>query len=110
MKVILSIIQWFFAITFVLFAFTTGSVISSIFVILAAVLMAPIKPIRNLLSKIKVKGWLAVILSIVLLFTGIAISPSLESTDSENINKQDEIVYDDTNSSLTEKMKMKHLT
>ena len=56
MKTISKIIQWFFAVTFALGALGMGSILSSIFVLIAAVLMAPIKPVRAALLKIKIKG------------------------------------------------------
>lgn len=88
MKTISKIIQWFFAVTFALGALGTGSILSSIFVLIAAVLMAPIKPIREALLKIKIKGFIAVILSVVIFFVGLSFSPISEIPD----NLDDSIV------------------
>ena len=88
MKTISKIIQWFFAIIFALGALGMGSIISSIFALIAAVLMAPIKPIREALLKIKIKGFIAVILSVVIFFVGLSFSPNSETPN----NPDDSIV------------------
>ena len=81
MKKVSSIVQWCFAGFFALLALGTGSVLSSILVLIAAVLMAPIKPIREAMKKIKIKSAVAIILSVVLFFAGLLTSPAADSTD-----------------------------
>ncbi len=96
MKKISQIIQWFFAVSFALMSFSTGSIVSGIIVFIAAVLMAPIKPIREILQKIKIKSVVAIILSVVLLFVGVLISPSSEEP-SNTSGMSDELLVDDEN-------------
>ncbi len=84
MKKVSKIIQWAFAVVFALCAFGTGSVASGLIVFVAAVLMAPIKPIRDLLAKVKIKSAVSIVLAVALLFVGIAIAPPVEGADNEN--------------------------
>ncbi len=78
------IIQWGVAIFFWLLSLGTGSLISSAVVILAGILIAPIKPIRNFLEKIKIPSAIAIILSVILFFTGILISPDAQTEPIDN--------------------------
>ena len=71
------IIEWCLSVLFILFIFETGFHWSSILLILAAVLMAPIKPLRNLLKKWKIKNGLAVFLSVVAFFAAVGTSPDI---------------------------------
>ena len=75
---LLKIIQWILAISFLLMSFVTGSFFSSVVVFIAGVLMMPIKPVRDFLVKIRINGVLAVVLSFVLLFVGVIVSPESE--------------------------------
>ncbi len=104
MKKIPTIIQWVFAITFALAAFGTGSVASGLIVFVAVVLMAPIKPIRNLLKKAKINSVVSIVLAVVLLFVGIAVAPPIEDTDTENQS----IVESTTDEIKTETTTKKH--
>lgn len=81
MKKVSTIIQWCFAGFFALLSLGTGSVVSSILVLIAAVLMAPIKPIRDAMKKIKIKSAVAIVLSVVLFFVAVGISPVADSSD-----------------------------
>lgn len=85
MRVFGKIVQWFFVGVFVILALATGFHISSFFFILAAALMMPIKPFRDLLKKIKIKSGLAIVLSIATLFTGVMLTPvgSFDNDDYE---------------------------
>lgn len=76
-----TIVQWCFAGLFLLTALATGSAVSIILGVIAALLMAPIKPIRDGMEKIKVKGIVAVVLSVVLFFVAIGASPVTENID-----------------------------
>ena len=75
MKIVGKIIQWIFVVIFVFLAIYTGVHIASFFFLIGAFLMLPIKPIRNLLKKIKIKSWLAILLSVVTVFTGVSLTP-----------------------------------
>lgn len=75
MKVVGKIVQWFFVAFFLMFILVSGVHISSLFFLLGAVLMMPIKPLRDLLKKIKIKSWLAILLSVAVVFTGIMLTP-----------------------------------
>lgn len=75
---LLKIIQWILAISFLLMSFVTGSFFSSVVVFIAGILMMPIKPVRDFLVKIRINGVLAVVLSFVLLFVGVIVSPESE--------------------------------
>ena len=101
MKKVLIIIQWFFAVTFALLALCSGSLLAGVLIFAAAVLIAPIKPIRELLSKLKIKSFVAVILSIVLLFTGFAFMPEVESPENLDNSINAGALIDDTSSSIT---------
>jgi DNA-entry nuclease len=79
MKKSAKITQWIFAGIFAICALGNGFHFSSLFLIAATLLMAPIHPIRKFLSAHKIKSWLAILLAVVLLFTGILSSPSSES-------------------------------
>jgi len=81
MKKIFNILQWVAAAFFVLMMLGTGSLLSNFFLFIAVFLMAPIKPIRTTLEKIKIKGFLCVILAIVLFFVAIIVSPSAKETN-----------------------------
>jgi len=75
MKVFGKIVQWFFVAFFLILVIYTGVHISSFFFLQAAVLMAPITPLRNLLKKIKIKTWLAILISVGMVLTGIMLTP-----------------------------------
>lgn len=77
---ILSIIQWVVAVFFGLCALGNGLHWSSVLLVLAAVLMLPVKPIRDFLSNIKIKKVFAIGLSIILFIIGIFVSPSTSET------------------------------
>ncbi|MBQ8767773.1 MAG: hypothetical protein IJZ16_13335 [Clostridia bacterium] len=94
MKVISKIIQWFCAVFLVMMALASGSVASGIIIFIAALLMAPIKPIRQFLSKIKIKSFIAIILSIILFFIGIAVSPSMDTSSDADV--EDNLVIEDS--------------
>lgn len=75
MKVFGKIVQWFFVAFFLMFILVSGVHIASSFFLFGAVLMMPIKPLRDLLKKIKIKSWLTILLSVVIVFTGIMLTP-----------------------------------
>lgn len=78
MKKSAKITQWIFASIFAVCALGNGFHFSSLFLVAAAVLMAPILPIRKFLSAHKIKNWLAILLAVLLLFVGVLSSPSSE--------------------------------
>lgn len=89
------IAQWVFTGLFGICALGNGFHWSSLFLLLAAVLMAPIPSIRNWLKSIKIKNWLAITLAVVVFFVGMIGSPMSEIPDnpdsggssySENLN------------------------
>ncbi len=97
MKKISVIVQWCFAGFFALLSLGTGSVASSILVLIAAFLMAPIKPIRNALNKIKIKSAISTVLSVVLFFVAIGISPAADSSDTTGPPSVTDEVLDSSN-------------
>ena len=89
------IAQWVFTGLFGVCALGNGFHWSSLFLLLAAGLMAPIPAIRNWLKSIKIKNWLAITLAVVVFFVGMIGSPMSETSDasdsggssySENLN------------------------
>lgn len=89
------IAQWVFTGLFGVCALGNGFHWSSLFLLLAAGLMAPIPAIRNWLKSIKIKNWLAITLAVVVFFVGMMGSPMSETPDasdsggssySENLN------------------------
>ena len=89
------IAQWVFTGLFGVCALGNGFHWSSLFLLLAAGLMAPIPAIRNWLKNIKIKNWLAITLAVVVFFVGMIGSPMSETPDasdsggssySENLN------------------------
>ena len=70
------IAQWVFTGLFGICALGNGFHWSSLFLLLAAVLMAPIPAIRNWLKSIKIKNGLAITLAVVVFFVGMMGSPS----------------------------------
>lgn len=97
MKVFSKIIQWFCAIFLVIMALASGSVASGIIIFIAAFLMAPIKPIRQFLLKFKIKSFIVIVLSIVLFFVGIAVSPSTNTSSDADV--EDNLVMEDSTTS-----------
>lgn len=94
MKVVGKIVQWFFVAFFLMFILVSGVHISSLFFLLGAVLMMPIKPLRDLLKKIKIKSWLAILLSVVVVFTGIMLTPVDTGSHYDYIDDTDYTVSD----------------
>ena len=84
MKKVLNIVQWCFAALFLMFTIATGMHWSSILLVLAAFFIAPIKPIREFLSKNKIKSWLAILVSVILFFGAILASPTSETEEKPN--------------------------
>ena len=94
MKVVGKIVQWFFVAFFLMFILVSGVHISSLFFLLGAILMMPIKPLRDLLNKIKIKSWLAILLSVVVVFTGIMLTPVDTGSPYDYIEDTDYTVSD----------------
>ena len=95
MKKSSQIAQWVFTGLFGICALGNGFHWSSLFLLLAAALIAPIPAIRNWLKSIKIKNWLAITLAVVVFFVGMIGSPMSETPDnpdsggssySENLN------------------------
>ncbi|GEM_PF-238962 len=71
-----NIIQWIFGIIIALCAISNGFHYTSILIALSAVLLMPIPKIREFLNnKLKLKNGLIIALSVLLLFTGVGLSP-----------------------------------
>lgn len=81
---ILSIIQWVVAVFFGLCALGNGLHWSSILLVLAAVLMLPVKQIRDFFSNIKIKNVFVVCLAVILFVVGMFASPSTTETYNED--------------------------
>ena len=75
------IAQWIFTGIFGICVLGNGFHWSSLFLLLATVLMAPIPAIRNWLKSIKIKNWLVITLALVVFFAGMMGSPMSEETD-----------------------------
>ncbi len=56
--------------------------------------MMPIKPMRDLLKKIKIKTWLALVLSVVIVFTGIMLTPVDSDSPYDYIDDTDYTISD----------------
>jgi cytoskeletal protein RodZ len=106
MKKVLTASQWVLAAFFVLLMLGTGSLLSNFFLFIAVFLMAPIKPIRNALEKIKIKGFVCVILAVILFFVAMIVSPNKEieetplnnpSTTIEEITEANQVVVNTQN-------------
>lgn len=74
-------VQWYHSVVFVLFVLVNGFHISSLFLLLSAILMMPIKPIRDFLASRKIKTWMIITLSVVLIFIGMVASPMAETPE-----------------------------
>lgn len=96
MKKYSNIIQWIVAVFFLLAIPFSGLHASSLLLFAAALLIAPIKPLRELLSKVKIKNGIAVLLAVILFFTGIVISPesNISSAPTESTTVSDTTVLD----------------
>jgi len=81
MKKSSKIAQWIFTGLFGICALGNGFHISSLLLLIAAILMMPVPMIRNYLKKIKIKNWLAITLAVVVFFSGIMTSPSYQDAD-----------------------------
>ncbi len=82
MKKALTILQWLIAGCLGVCTLANGLHWSSIFLILATVLVMPIPAIREWLSKMKIKNWLAITMAVVFMFVSILNSP-IESNDTK---------------------------
>ena len=82
MKKFSTITQWIFTAIFGICALGTGFHLSSLFLLLSAILMMPIPTIRNIFNKCKLKNSLIIILSVVIFIVGIMISPPADYNDS----------------------------
>ncbi len=99
MKKITNIIQWSFAIFFWFLSLGTGSIVSSAAIIIAGLLMAPIKPIREFLKKIKIKSSIAIVLSVIIFFGAIIASPAGQ-TEAPSLTEQTEAFTTTPNESV----------
>lgn len=102
---ILNIVQWFFAAVMLICAIGIKFSFATVLLILAAFLIVPIKPIRKVLKeKLKIKSFVAVILSTVIFFIGMAISPQVENQQTDVGKENEEVVQnnDDGISSTSE--------
>ena len=97
------IAQWVFTGLFGICALGNGFHWSSLFLLLAAVLMAPIPAIRNWLKSIRIKNGLAITLAVVVFFVGMMGSPMSETPDNLDSggSSYSESQIDDSNSSVT---------
>ena len=95
------IAQWIFTGLFGICALGNGFHISSLLLLIAAILMMPVPMIRNYLKKIKIKNWLAITLAVVVFFAGIMASPSYQ--DADTINNIDSSYSETTDNSSDKK-------
>lgn len=98
MKNIGKITRWTVAGIFCIFAIANGFKFSSLFILVAAFLMMPIIKTENKKTKI-----LIITLSIILLITGIALSPAKNENDSEKDSSVISTTEEDINSAADEK-------
>lgn len=85
MKKSSQIVQWIFAGVFGTCILVNGFHWSSLLLLLAAVLIAPIPAIRNWLKSIKIKNWVAITLAIIIFFAGVMLAPMSETTDNSDL-------------------------
>lgn len=79
-----AILQWCFAVFFIIGALALGGA-SAVFLVIGGILLMPIKPVRNFLkNKLKIKSAVAIVLAVVLFFVGIFVSPSTEDSDEDS--------------------------
>lgn len=79
------IIQWFFSVIFLLLIPCFNNFLSAIFLVIGAILMAPISGIRKLLKKAKIKEALSITLAICcLLFSIFAVIPNTKQETETN--------------------------
>ena len=98
------IAQWIFTGLFGICALGNGLHWSSLFLVLAAVLMAPIPAIRDWLKNIKIKNWLAITLAVVVFFVGMMASPTSKQPNDIDSggSSYSESQLDENNSSTTD--------
>ena len=98
------IAQWIFTGLFGICALGNGLHWSSLFLVLAAVLMAPIPAIRDWLKNIKIKNWLAITLAVVVFFVGMMASPTSEQPNDIDSggSSYSESQFDENNSYSTD--------
>lgn len=77
------IARWIFSVIMLLCVFGCGFHFSALFCLAAGLLIMPIKPIQKLLKKFKIKNWLAILLSVVLFFAGVLMSPTGDTPDTD---------------------------
>ena len=76
-----TLVRWIFGVLFVLFALTNGFHYSSLFLLCAAFLMIPFSFVQSFFTKRNIKPVIAIVLSVVLFFTGVACSPVSDSSN-----------------------------
>lgn len=104
------IIEWCTSVFFLLCTFVSGFHFSSILFILSAVLMAPLKPVRQFLSKHKLKNGLVIALSLILFFAAAFASPvekDLNVKDESETSVSQTVQNEKESSSLKESQKEK---
>lgn len=91
------LIQWCFACSFFVYVFIGGLHYSSLFFIVATILMIPNEKLRNKLSEFKIKPALAVCLSVVLCFIGFGVLPAdrLQESDDAFSESKNEFITED---------------
>lgn len=98
--------QWIFASVFAIFTLANGFHWSSILTLAAAVLIMPVPAIRKFLKSYKINNWVAITLSVVLLFIGVSCSPlqniSDEISSMSSYTFNEEIVSGQENNSSQE--------
>ncbi len=68
-KIVLVVVEWILVAFFALCALGNGFRPSSLLLVFAALLTAPIKPVRKFLSRFKIKDWHLVVVAVILFFT-----------------------------------------
>ena len=72
------VLRWVFGVLFIIFAIVNGFHYSSLFLIIAAILLLPISFITDFCANINIKPKTAIILSVILFFMGVMTSPTSE--------------------------------
>ena len=78
--------RWIIGGVFAMFTLVNGFHYSSIFLLISSILMMPIAPIEKILQKIKIKPVVAIVLSSIMFFVGVMLSPS-ESLSEDNVDE-----------------------
>ncbi len=106
MKKAANIIRWIGVVIFALMAIgalSYGGIFGALLLLLGGAIIAPLKPIRKLRGKLKLKTGISIALAVGFLFVGVLLTPASDTpTDTGNNDSQiSDTVLDDTSESDT---------